>query len=517
MPRAEPRTRRPLGAGTAAAVGLAAALGAAGAHAQGPVNVWPTFSADLTWTNNVDLDPRESRESDFVLTLTPGFGIDHTTPRTFLRGYVALPILLYARTGDENNEVRPLVDLNGNVEVVKDFFYVDASASVQQTYLDPFGQRPSGLVSATDNRLETQTYRVSPYIRGTLGGTTSYELRDENVWTLLDDSPLGSETEYINRLVGTINRTPAPYGWGADVERTLYKFEDQLRDQYVELARLRGVYQSSPTLQLYLTAGYERSQFVLTESEGAIYGGGLRWRPTDRTLVDAFAEHRFFGTSYAVILDHRTPLTTWTFRASRNITSFPEVLARIPAGGFVPGILNQLFLNRIPDQRERAEFIARYMQDRGLPLFVSDPLSLYSQRINLEELVSGTVSVLGARNTLVLSAYYNKTTPITAEGDSLPPEFSSFVNNTQTGAWAIWTYALGSNSSLTLRAEASETKANEPLVGESSQWAFYATVNRAVSPRTTLVGGLRFQGGESDFSNNYDEAAVFVGFTYTYR
>ena len=116
MHRADTRLRGRGRLGRAAAIaGLAAALVAAGARAQGPVNIWPTFGANLTWTNNVELAPKETRQSDFVLTLTPGFGIDHTTARTFLRGYVTVPILLYARTGGENNEVLPQVDLTGQV------------------------------------------------------------------------------------------------------------------------------------------------------------------------------------------------------------------------------------------------------------------------------------------------------------------------------------------------------------------------------------------------------------------
>lgn len=515
MPRAEPDLpRRVRLARTAAAVLLA--LAATGAQGQGgPLRFTPSVAANLTWTNNVDLAPKETRESDFVLTLIPALAVDYDAPRAFVRGYVAVPILLYANTGGENNEVRPLVDLAGRLEVVKDRFFVEASANVQQTYLDPFGQRPSGLVNATDNRLQTQTYRITPYLRGDFGGTTTYLVRNEATWTLLDDESAGVGNGFTNRIFATVNRAPTPYGWGADVERTDYRFEDQDASQYIELARLRGVWQAGPALQLFATAGYERTKFVLSGSDGAIYGAGLRWRPGERTTFDASAEHRFFGTSYAVALEHRMPMSAVNLRASRGITTFPQQLARLPAGSFVPGILNELFLGRIPDPRERAEFIARYMQERGLPILVSDPIALYAQRITLEEAASLTGSLLGARNTLVGSVYRTKSEPITGSGDDIP--IPGLIDNTQTGAFLIWTHALSGSASLTARAEGSRTKANDAAIGAATQWAFNLSLNRSISPRTTFVAGARYQGGDSDFGADYREAAVYVGVTYTYR
>src|SRR6266480_263309 len=98
----------------------------------------PWVAVEETLTNNVNLDSNSSRRGDLVSQLTPGFRVAETGAHTSLVGFVSLPILLYARTGSENNKVYPQVNLLGNWELVDHFFFVEGSANVSQQYLSPF-------------------------------------------------------------------------------------------------------------------------------------------------------------------------------------------------------------------------------------------------------------------------------------------------------------------------------------------------------------------------------------------
>src|SRR5687768_16155478 len=106
-----------------------------------------SVSGELMWTNNVSLNAGDERESDFVFTLTPRVGVDHVTDRTLLRGIFSIPVSLYARTGDANNQALPEIDLFGKVEIVDRFFFVDAAVNVHQQFFNPFGSQPIGLRS----------------------------------------------------------------------------------------------------------------------------------------------------------------------------------------------------------------------------------------------------------------------------------------------------------------------------------------------------------------------------------
>jgi uncharacterized protein (PEP-CTERM system associated) len=496
---------------------LALLLIAAPAKAQNAWGITPTLSADLTWTNNVDLLPKDERKGDLVLTVTPGLRVDYKAPRAELQGYVSVPILLYARTGAENNEVQPQVNLLGRTEVVEDFFFVEAAASVQQTYYNPFGPTPPGLVNATDNRLTTSTYRVSPYIQGAPTSYIRYRLQNDNIWSNLGNSPIADNSVYVNHLFGSIDRDPTPLGWGVDIDRSEYWFQDRNRTQLLELVRLRGIYQPDPVWRFFVTGGYEHNRFTLTDYSGAIYGAGLQWRPDERTRLDAAWEQRFFGASYLFSFDHRAPLSAVNFSASRNITSYPQELASLPAGTFVPGVLNEILQSRISDPAERARYIAQFMDQRGLPIFLTDPIALYTEQIYLKESVSGTVGLLGARNSVFLNAFWLKTTPISGSGQDLPPDLGALENNTQAGVGVSWSYALTPTASLTTGANYLRTRANAPLEGLTNQWTARSVLTRTISPRTTAYAGVRYQHYVSDIDDDYDEAAVFIGISHSFR
>ena len=126
----------------------------------------------------------------------------------------------------------------------------------------------------------------------------------------------------------------------------------------------------------------------------------------------------------------------WNVRLSRNVTTYPQALASLPAGGDVSALLNQVFLTTIPDPAERQQTIDQFIRDRGLPPTLTSALSLYSQQILLQESQSATVGLLGVRNTVLFTIFNVRSEPIAASGNPLPPTLAAATNNRQTGASA---------------------------------------------------------------------------------
>jgi uncharacterized protein (PEP-CTERM system associated) len=483
---------------------------------QRPLTIVPTLIVELTATDNVNLEPGPRRRSDFVTQIAPGCTISGRTPRLVVEGAVAAPILIYANTGDENNRVVPHVNVVGTLEAVERLVFVEAAAHATQEYFTPFGARSASIVSNPANAYVSQVYSVSPYIRSTTPGGLVYELRDDNIWANLNSEPIETARSYTNRLRGHVAREPLPLGWALEYERNEIDFEGQ-DSQLLELARAVARYRPDPSLELAAGVGYERNQFPLTDFDDIIYSAGVRWRPTQRTTVDAFWEHRFFGSSYRFVFDHRTPLTVWQVLASRNVTSYPQVIADIGAGTIVPLMLDALFSSRIPDDAQRAQFVLQFMRDRGLPLVMTSPLTLYTQQIYLEERASATVGLIGARNTLFMSAYRLRTQPLSGSGVVLPPAFDLLNNNTQTGAGVAWTYRLSGTSTFNAAADYLHTAANPPLEGESDQATLRMVWTTSISPNTSAYAGARYQSLRSDFNDPTRELAGYVGLTHTFR
>jgi uncharacterized protein (PEP-CTERM system associated) len=309
----------------------------------------------------------------------------------------------------------------------------------------------------------------------------------------------------------------APWGWSADLDLTEVKFNNQA-PQKTNLGRVGPRYAYDPQLQLRADVGYEDNHYPFSSYRGPIYGVGFQWRPTDRTNIVANWEHRFFGASYLFTFDHRTPLSVWNINASRNTTSYPQQVASLPAGN-VQGILNQLFISRIPDPNLRQDAIDAVIQNQGLPANLSNPVNLYTQQIFLQESASATFGLLGARNSVYATVFYLHEVPIAGSGTALPPilAIGTLNDNTQQGINVVWTHNLTPSVALNLAATALLTVANEPFTARSKQGNVNMIVTSPLSERTTVFAGARYQLFRSNFGQSYNEAAIFAGLNYTYK
>jgi uncharacterized protein (PEP-CTERM system associated) len=480
-----------------------------------------------TLTDNVNLAPSGSARSDLVTQLTPTLSISELGARTRLNGSLSLPVVLYARTGSENNnQVYAQAALNGSVEAVEKFFFIDGTVLVSQQYFSPLGAQPVGLANATQNRYTSESYSVSPYIKGRTAGDVEYLVRDDNTWTRASAAPVsGANGAYTNHFFANASKPSPQIGWSLDYDRNSLYFESQppLRTQ---LARARLLHNLDPQLQLSVSGGYEDNDLGLTQNRGAIYGVGGRWHPTDRTDVDATWEHRFFGASYLFNFAHRTPLTVWNLNASRNITSYPQQVAALPTGFDVQSLLNQLFLSSIPDPAQRQAFVDQFILNHALPGVLSSPVNLFSVQITLVEQVTASVGLIGARNSIFFSVFHSRQQPVSTTDTELGILLAGQSNSIQNGGSVVWAHAINPIVTFSLTAAASRGESNVSQTaiggaGSSKQGSITANLTAPLSPNTSATAGLRYQVFRSDvsssLSSNYTEAAAFVGVTHTFR
>ena len=478
--------------------------------------VEPAFSAPQTLTHNVNLVTSDSRRSDWVTQLTPSLRVTEKGARTSLVGSVSLPVLLYARTGSENNTAYPSADLLGDMALVENWLHVEGQLTISQQFFNPFGAQPLGLENATQNRYQSDTYRISPYMKGVTPGKVSYELRNNNVWTNVHNTPVTSDDFRYTQFKGNAVQTETAIGWQADfdVNDVVVNNGDTFRSR---LVRFQPIYKVDPQLKLVATAGYEENHFPTDDSRNAIYGGAFEWHPTPRTNITGSLEHRFFGPGYQFSFDHRTPLSVWTVRISRNTSSYPQQLANLPAGADVSALLNGLFLTTIPDPALRQQAIDQFIRDRGLPSVLSSPQNIYSQQVFLQESQTASVGLLGTRNTVVLTIFNIRSQPISASGDALTLPVNFGDNSRQTGISLLWSHKLTAAVALDATIERFRTVANPPLEGTTNQTALRLAVSMPLSAKTTVFGGARYQTLSSDVATNYNEAAAFIGLTHTFQ
>lgn len=505
------------GAGVARIAVIAIAV--AGAAAPAAAQTWrfaPSVTAQETATNNVGLDPTASRTSDLVTDISPSLVLSGVGAHARLDATMSVPILLYARTS-ENNYVAPSLNLLGNADLYENKLHIEGAVDVSQQFFTPFGAQPQDFSNVTSNRYRTTTYRVSPYLQDVMQNGIAYELRNNNVWTNLSGAPIDTNnaryTEWIANASSTGERQ---FGWRAYYDYVDTQFNNQNSIQ-TQLARFVPLYDFDPQIRLEASIGYEDNQLQLTSSKDTIYGAGFRWRPTERTNVVGRWEHRFFGSSYLFSFDHRTPRTVWNVQASRSITTYPQQLATLQAGTNVTSFVNNLFLSSITDPVARQQAVDQFIRDRGLPSSLLEPVSLYADQILLQQQASATVGLIGVRNTIFFSVFNVRSEPINAAGTPLPPLLAGGNDNTQTGGNIIWTNKITEAVNLVATLDALRTVANAPLTGKTNQGTARISLSTPLSNKMTAYIGARYQALYSDFTQDYNEAAAFIGISYTLR
>ncbi|MEP6657154.1 MAG: TIGR03016 family PEP-CTERM system-associated outer membrane protein [Betaproteobacteria bacterium] len=138
--------------------------------------VTPAITLRSTLTDNVNLAPSDRRQSDLVIEVAPSVRVNTDTARLKLRLFYQLDGLIDSRESSRS-EIRNQLDATGTVQAIENFLFVDLRGNVQQVAISPFGARPPSNANFTDNRTESRTFLISPYVRGRIVNLADYTLR----------------------------------------------------------------------------------------------------------------------------------------------------------------------------------------------------------------------------------------------------------------------------------------------------------------------------------------------------
>ena len=494
-------------------------------------------SAGATETYNHYIGANQPSDG-FVTSLTATLGIHGQGARLKLNGSVGGTEVLYAGQ-DQSNSFAPSVSLTAKLEAIEKFFFVDASAYVSESFITPFGPQPANPTVPTNNRYISQSYSVSPYIQGVIAPNISYSLRDDNVWTpsaSYGNSSAKTPTTYYNNLNGEMS-SQIGYGggWTLQYQRQAYDNGVDVTGTYIiQVARAIGYYAVDPQVTLSLRGGYERDSFpALTGSDGAllpsqdnqgtIYGAGISWRPTDRTLLDGYWEHRFFGSSYNWQLTHRLPNIALSANFTRGLSSYPQLALAIPAGVTVAQFLDAAFTTRIPDPAQRAAAVAQFLAQTGLPPTLASPLNFYATTITLQQSESLSAVWVGKLNTVGFTLFNSKSEGVSGSGSVLPPSFQFGANNTQTGGGVTYSHRLSGFTNLVAALTYARTtpNGNDDSVNNARTSNFNALVGLSTqfTPKTSGSVGLSYFTFDSPGSSsigNQSTVSVYASITHSF-
>lgn len=463
--------------------------------------ITPSLSGSMTLTDNVR-PGQGNKQSDLITSVTPAIRIDGKGGRVSGSLSFSWQQNFYANESRYNNDQTAL-SASGKAELIEQWLFLDASASIAQRTKSVFATQTVGNELVNDNRGQTTSYQWSPYIQGSLGGSVGYELRYRNTQTSADTgvyatgSGVDAQT-WSGRLSGG---TPlALLGWSLFAEDQSTKFA--VRD--TKSSRLLGTleYRIDPQLKLNVSAGRESDNFSNPDLQSrTVSGVGLDWAPTERTLLKLNKEKRSFGNGHVIDFSHRTGLTAWKFIDSRSVVVPAQQFVNAPVGTaydlFYALLGNDLQLRNDPVARALAT--SQLLQGLGIPASSLIYGDIATSQPFIQRRQQASVSLIGANNTVTFTAQRSSSTRI-GTGTGLPADdFLNSRNIRQSGFSGSWAHKLTPHSSLTLNALTSRSRGD--LSSQDTRLRSLSLLyTTKLGARTTASLGLR--------QNNYDNSGV---------
>lgn len=472
------------------------------------------LSVSETYTDNLRLSVNDE-EHESITQINPGFSLTGRGGRASVAADYTMQNLFYAHNPDRNGTKHQL-SAAGQSELVKDWFYFDANASISQQLVSPGDRLAQDNLNLAGNRSDVVTLQVEPYIRRQLGGYATTELRYSHGWVDYDTDGV-SDTESSVASAYIANGYDASHLFW----RIGYREQRDIRDTAPDSVRQSTDgfvrYRALSTLSLVAYAGRVENDIQTNRSnaDGSYWSAGfiwqpspkfslegtkgendergrLTWTPSTRTSFAIGYRHREVGLNTGETWDgnitHRTRRSTWSLSYTEEVTSV-----------------------QVLQLREFQSLIVLDLQggvafDPGTGEFVdlTNPFELTDEEF-LRARAQGSVNYRTGKSTLSLSLY-NETRTYELSAQELDSQGG-------TAAWQ-WRFASRTSSRLSVQAQRFE-------VLNSSDSADSVTtrlsLNRQISPRTS--GRVELSHLEADVAGSgeeYDENRIAVHVNMTF-
>ena len=211
---------------------------------------------------------------------------------------------------------------------------------------------------------------------------------------------LGTLKTVPRRCISMAGFSGSALSWSADASHNISDFRDGRRT-FDSRVRAGLSYVVTSDLKIGFNAGTERTDLRTVDGESnATYGVQAEWTPTERTLLSADVEKRFFGTAHALRFSHRTPNTVWTLSDSRDISN----TSAQGSGSF--GSAYDLFFRQFatlePDAVKRDVMVRNHLQTNGIDPNAVVIGGFLASAATLERAQSASFAIVGVRNTVTV-------------------------------------------------------------------------------------------------------------------
>ena len=462
----------------------------------------PSVSLRQSFTDNQRL--QTVKESDAITEASAGVRL--TGASGALRGFLdySLTGSAYARHSDAN-DLRHFLAMASTAELVSGWAFVDLRGSYSQQIVSAFGSQSADLGLSNSNRRDVGSLSVAPNLRGRFGGAVRYEARVSYEITRAKGTDAADVENSAALLHLDSGGSGSPLGWTADATHSIADYRAGRRT-FNTRARAGVTYVVNRELKVGVTAGQERTDLLVLGGESnATWGGEVSWTPTERTLLSANAEKRFFGTGYSLQFTHRTPNTSWAVASSRDISTNSSQGAA--SFGSAYDLFFRQFASAEPDAARRDVLVRSFLQNNGINPNAVVVGGFLASSATLQRAQSASVALIGVRNTVTLRAAASRS----QRADQFATNFDDLSTTKavrERGITLDWAFRLTPTSSINVSGSIQRNQGDI----DSQQTTLKAITigwSAPLGARSTVSAGARHAVFESNTSP-YDENALFA-------
>ncbi|MEQ1806182.1 MAG: TIGR03016 family PEP-CTERM system-associated outer membrane protein [Burkholderiaceae bacterium] len=451
---------------------------------------------------------------DVVFEATPRLAITGRGAGYAVDGLVEADSLSYLRN-TLSNEFIPKASVAAKATALDRWLYLDAAAQLEHATANPFSAASSATLPTA--RQQVTQYRLSPFLDHAFTPSLSLLYRNDNVWTRASTNLAAaterSDTELHSHSLA-FTQLPLPFGFSLEANQERTDFINSASSR-VELASVRGVltYAVDPTLILGGVVGVEQNQIASSTSRDTIRGLRIRWRPTERTDLDASAERRFYNNGWSVLWTHRSPFMAMNLNLAKQPASQPSsLLLSNSAGGDLRSLIDSAYSTRFPNPTERAVVVDNAIARLGPQADTTAPIAVFSDYAQLQRSAALSVAFLSPLSVLTLRLFAIESLQLQRpDAPPLPlPPVSD--DNAQLGTSVVLNRRL--TSTLSAQAAVSGVK----IEGRGTSQGQVTTTKSAVlsatrelTPKSRFLVGARRQLSTSNVVSPAQETAAFLG------
>jgi len=477
-------------------------------------SVVPTLSVRESYTDNVNLAPSGRARSELTTEISPGVDITaNDGPRLNLVLSYALQKVLYTRQADRTNQH---LDAAGHAEVLPDWLFLDARASIGLQNISAFGPQRVDSTQVNDNSNQVRSYSFSPYVQHYFRGLATAVLR-YNHHRVDSDDLLGVRSDGANlRLTGD----NAARGWNWDLSLDRRRIDDAATAPVTMTdGALTLSYPLDNSISLFSTGGYEKREYESNRGApaGRYWSAGATWSPSPRTMVSGSFGHRYFGKTYKLDASYRMRSMLWTLNYSEDITSTQGQFLSIPPTG-LGDFLYQLWETRIPDPQKRLQTIKVFLMISQM-LGKDGNVNFFSHRYYLQKSMRLATVYSGTRGALAL---HLSTTRRLAQTNSAidsvllgPDELALEDHTRQSAAQIGWNWRMSSRAGLSVGA--SHNRVQSLSTGREDRNSLLSvSLSHQLQTNMGADISLRHSRHTSNTGGNYRENGVSAALTVAF-